>query len=276
MRERRLNFGPGGIEQVGVLPTGELYVDREIASDDMSDCVLSDFVAPLDVARLKSLLAMGGAMTDEELLDRLAGRFRRGADLIKWLRACGISTAPRSVGESREHPRSSSPVGAGQGAISREFAPGTRFYEVEGVPVALEPSESGAPTVTAVDPVRREFALDAVFRSGIEIPPGRFDQLAGTFAAASRPRRAGGEIPPVRLLPGTQLFEVEGVPVALEPAGEGGAVARAFDPSPRYFPVNAVVRNGVEISREAFDELVAECREVRTLTLVPAAWPADD
>src|SRR5271165_3239636 len=130
MRERRLNSGPDSIEHVGVLPTGELYIDREIASDDRPDCVLSDFVAPGDVARLKSLLAMGGAMTDEELLERLAGRFRRGADLVKWLRASGISTAPRSVGGICEHPRSSSPARAAQGTISREFAPGTRFYEV--------------------------------------------------------------------------------------------------------------------------------------------------
>ena len=185
MRERRLNSGPDSREHVGVLPTGELYVDREIASDDMPDCVLSDFVAPGDVARLKSLLAMGGAMTDEELLDRLAGRFRRGADLVKWLRASGISTAPRSVGGICEPLRSSSPARATQEAMSREFAPGTRFYEVEGVPVALEPAKSGAPVVTAVDPVRRDFPLDAVYRSGIEITPGRFDELAGTFAAAS-------------------------------------------------------------------------------------------
>lgn len=279
MRERRLNCGSDGIEHVGILSTGELYVDREIATDDERDRVQSEFVAPREVARLKALLALGGAMSDEELLDRLAGRFKRGADLLQWLRATGIATSPRSLVDCGAppggDPRSAIPAGAAPSPVSRSFAPGSRFYEVDGVPVALEPAESGPPSVVAADPVRRDFSLDALLRRGVEITPGRFDELAGSFAVLPDPARRAAA-PRVGLRPGARLYEVEGVPVALEPAAEGGAVARAFDPSPRYFPLNALARGGAEISREAFDALVAEWSEVPTVALAPPAWPADD
>jgi len=83
MKEKRLNPGSDSDERVGILPTGELYIDREILGDCTRDNTLTEYVSAPDVARLKSLLALGSAMTDDELLDLLASRFKRGHDILE-------------------------------------------------------------------------------------------------------------------------------------------------------------------------------------------------
>ena len=58
----------------------------------------------------------------------------------------------------------------------------------------------------------------------------------------------------------TTFWDVEGIPVTL--AGpEGVPYSAAWDTvPPRPFPADSVRRNGGEISRTEFDELVASCR----------------
>ena len=58
----------------------------------------------------------------------------------------------------------------------------------------------------------------------------------------------------------TTFWDVEGIPVTLN-AGEGVPYSAAWDTvPPRKFPPDSVRRNGAEISRTAFDKLVASCR----------------
>ena len=64
---------------------------------------------------------------------------------------------------------------------------------------------------------------------------------------------------------GIRFFNVEGVPVKISLAVDGELGVFAFDPAARFFPLNSVIQNGVEISREAFDEMVLEFRELEEL-----------
>jgi hypothetical protein len=85
--------------------------------------------------------------------------------------------------------------------------------------------------------------------------------------------------------PGTRFFDVEGVPVRIEPAADGGLSVFAFDPLPRFFPLFSVLRTGAEITRETFDEMVKECAAAKSLAQGAdavfekrdaASWPHDD
>jgi len=201
MKEKRLNPGSDSDERIGILPTGELYIDREILSDCTRDHTLTEYLTAPEVAGLKSLLALGGAMSDEELLDLLASRFKRGHDILDWLHVAGILTAPSLHEGAADRPKVIGPAAEmklGTRAASRAFAPGVKFYNVKGVPVALESTPSGA------------------------------------------------------------------------------LVARAADPTPRYFPVDSIFRNGTEISRETFDDMVMELPESQILKQNPVVWSADD
>jgi hypothetical protein len=55
-----------------------------------------------------------------------------------------------------------------------------------------------------------------------------------------------------------RFFDVEGVPVKVEPAPDGGLSVFAFDPLPRFFPLASALRGGEPISRETFLEMVRE------------------
>lgn len=57
--------------------------------------------------------------------------------------------------------------------------------------------------------------------------------------------------------PGTQFFDVEGLPVTVSEEG----ACRAWDyPEPRKFPLSSVYRNGMPISEEKFRQLVEHDR----------------
>lgn len=202
MKEKRLNPGSDSDERVGILPAGELYIDHEILGDGTSDRTLTEYLTASDVARLKSLLALGGAMSDDALLDLLASRFKRGHDMLEWLHAAGILTAPSLDDWSADRRQVVGPAAelklGTRAAASCAFAPGVKFYDVKGVPVALEFTPSGA------------------------------------------------------------------------------LVGRAVDPTPRYFPVNSIFRNGTEISRETFDDMVTELLETQNLKQIQVVWSADD
>ena len=58
----------------------------------------------------------------------------------------------------------------------------------------------------------------------------------------------------------TTFWDVEGIPVTLN-AGAGVYYSAAWDTvPPRKFPPDSVRRNGAQISRTAFDKLVASVR----------------
>ena len=68
--------------------------------------------------------------------------------------------------------------------------------------------------------------------------------------------RVSGVLPP-----GSRLFDVDGVPVALLGPAEAAASSfkspvMAFDPTPRPFPAASLFRSGSEIDAEAWDALV--------------------
>jgi hypothetical protein len=86
------NPGSNGVEHIGILPTGVMYIDREIDSGDMmADFTLTDYVTALDVARLKAALSV----TDAGLLGLFARRFSCGRDIVEWLHSAGIPTSHR-------------------------------------------------------------------------------------------------------------------------------------------------------------------------------------
>jgi hypothetical protein len=92
MTKEALNPGPSGVEHIGILPTGVLYIDREIdGGDTKADSTPTDYVTALDVARLKAALWV----TDAGLLGLLASRFSSGCDVVEWLHSAGISTTHR-------------------------------------------------------------------------------------------------------------------------------------------------------------------------------------
>jgi len=51
---------------------------------------------------------------------------------------------------------------------------------------------------------------------------------------------------------GSKFYDVEGVPVSVEPEGKTLAWDGATGAPSRWFPLYSVCRNGTEISREAF------------------------
>ncbi len=57
----------------------------------------------------------------------------------------------------------------------------------------------------------------------------------------------------------TRFFDVEGVPVKIEPAADGGLDVFAFDPEPRFFPLQWALRTGAPITPDEFAEMVREC-----------------
>jgi hypothetical protein len=57
----------------------------------------------------------------------------------------------------------------------------------------------------------------------------------------------------------TRFFDVDGVPVKIEPAADGGLDVFAFDPEPRFFPLHWVLRAGAPITPGEFAEMVREC-----------------
>jgi hypothetical protein len=86
MTKEAPNPGPNGVEHIGILPTGVMYIDREI-----DDFALTDYVTALDVARLKAALSV----TDAGLLGLFARRFSCGRDIVEWLHSAGIPTSHR-------------------------------------------------------------------------------------------------------------------------------------------------------------------------------------
>ena len=92
MTKEAPNPGPNGVEHIGILPTGVMYIDRAIDSGDMmADFALTDYVTALDVARLKAALSV----TDAGLLGLFARRFSCGRDIVEWLHSAGIPTSHR-------------------------------------------------------------------------------------------------------------------------------------------------------------------------------------
>ena len=90
MTNKAPNPGPNGVEHIGILPTGVMYIDREIERGDMKvDLARTDYVTALDVARLKAALSV----TDAGLLGLFARRFSCGRDIVEWLHSAGIPTA---------------------------------------------------------------------------------------------------------------------------------------------------------------------------------------
>ncbi len=67
-----------------------------------------------------------------------------------------------------------------------------------------------------------------------------------------------------------RFFDVDGVPVKVEPASDGGLSVFAFDPLPRFFPLATTLRGGEPITRETFLEMV---REFTQATSDPKAEP---
>lgn len=198
MKERRLNPGSGGVEHIGILPTGELYIDREMIGDDLPDYPLTEYLAAADVARLKSLLAIGGSMADGELLDLLACRFKRGYDILQWLQTAGIPTEPRLDDRAAGRLEVQGPAAAmklDSLASSKAFAPRAKFYDVEGVPVALESTPSGGLGARAVDPTPRYFPVNSVFRGGTEISRETFDDMVREFREAQNIKQSSAAWP---------------------------------------------------------------------------------
>jgi len=92
MTKKTLNPGPNGVEHIGILPTGVMYIDREIDSGDMmADFTLTDYVTALDVGRLKAALSV----TDAGLLGLFVRRFSCGRAVVDWLHSAGIPTTHR-------------------------------------------------------------------------------------------------------------------------------------------------------------------------------------
>lgn len=90
--QQRLDCHPNGVEHIGILPTGVMYIDREIDGGDMmTGFTVTDYVTALDVARLKTVLST----TDAGLLGLLASRFSCGREIVEWLHSAGIPTAHR-------------------------------------------------------------------------------------------------------------------------------------------------------------------------------------
>ena len=64
---------------------------------------------------------------------------------------------------------------------------------------------------------------------------------------------------------GHRFFDVDGVPVRIEPLPGGELSVFAFDPAQRLFPLDSVIQKGVEISHETFREMVVGFRERQAL-----------
>ena len=117
MTKKTLNPGPNGVEHIGILPTGVMYIDREIDSGDMmADFTLTDYVTALDVARLKAALSVTGA----GLLGLFARRFSCGGDVVEWLHSAGIPTAHRGDDWTPSPPEVIDAAGAKLEALSAE------------------------------------------------------------------------------------------------------------------------------------------------------------
>ena len=68
----------------------------------------------------------------------------------------------------------------------------------------------------------------------------------------------------VRIPPDAQLWDVEGIPVAIIPVQGGSMLVQAFDsPVPRSFSRFSVASRGKPISKDRWDLLVNRCRAVR-------------
>ena len=127
------------------------------------------------------------------------------------------------------------------------FPPGTRFFDVEGIPVAWSPLPDGGMRLGAYDPELRFFPMSSVERNGMEVDAAAFDRLRAK--SVTEPTFAD------RL----RFFDVEGTPVAIVPTPDGGFDVRAFDgPESRRFSLSSVLRNGGEVDKAAFDRLKAK------------------
>ena len=66
------------------------------------------------------------------------------------------------------------------------FPPGTRFFDVEGTPVAWSPLPDGGMRLGAYDPELRFFPMSSVERNGAEVDAAAFERLRAKFQAGSR------------------------------------------------------------------------------------------
>ena len=73
MKEKRLNPGSDSDERIGILPTDELYIDREIIGDCTREHTLTEYLTAPEVARLKSLLALRSFATVPQKLKQNPG-----------------------------------------------------------------------------------------------------------------------------------------------------------------------------------------------------------
>lgn len=65
-----------------------------------------------------------------------------------------------------------------------EFPPLARFWDVDGVPVALVPTGGDNLTFVAYDPEPRLFLSPSVFRNGTPISASAFRAISARFAAS--------------------------------------------------------------------------------------------
>jgi hypothetical protein len=90
-------------------------------------------------------------------------------------------------------------------------------------------------------------------------PVGRIVQNCPMDNVIRPPWRLSVSVPP-----DAQLWDVEGIPVAVIPIGNGGMQVQAFDsPVPRSFSRFSVAQRGRRIAKDRWDSLVNLCRSAR-------------
>jgi len=142
--------------------------------------------------------------------------------------------------------------------LPASFPEGTRFFDVEGVPVSIGPGRANCRAWGPGDAGRR-FPADAPERGWPPISEAEFRDLAARLDAS---------VPPVLLLPmkpsflpasfpeGTTFFDVEGVAVSLRPDGRD-ATAWAPGTPGRRFPSDAAERGWPPLSEAEFRALAS-------------------
>jgi hypothetical protein len=86
-----------GVESVGILDDGSLFIDSHWFDDDQGDAASTDYVSVRHVPAINNLLTTPERMpsSNEQLLAALAERFTSSAEIVEWLKKNAIPTVHR-------------------------------------------------------------------------------------------------------------------------------------------------------------------------------------
>ncbi len=86
---------------------------------------------------------------------------------------------------------SENPKAHSSARVSASLPKGSKFFDVDGVPVALVPTSEGGMSTKAFDPIERSFPRDSLERKGAPLSDSEFDDFVDSFQASSTPALKG-------------------------------------------------------------------------------------